>query len=310
MEPGTKPNDMRAATTRLCLALEEHRRSPAGRVRGSEDFLSAFFPHDETRSEDRVFHFLPHEVRAPIIAAWGIRGAKAAARDDDAKVQSVVHDALVAEDLDHAAFEEGLTAEIMTRWVPLPDLWSFWRGGKLTKKAIETALVTGYELSLFDARWFLETIEIGDRKLRGTDVLADGLTKADLAAWVHAVHQSGDGTPRGLLAALGWEKLVVSTRDPVLVATLDAMASRVGLVKPSGGATEAEAKGSEKPAAEPKEASPPPPVEAPAGQPAHPPGTELFDDSSATEIFSPESVRGRLVPKSSAPPPPGRPKSK
>jgi hypothetical protein len=198
----------------------------------------------------------------------------------------------------------------MTRWVPLPDLWSFWRAGKLTKKAIETALVTGYELSLFDARWLLDTIEIGDRKLRGTDVLADGLTKADLAVWVHAVHQSGDGTPRGLLAALGWEKLVVSTRDAVLVAVLDAMASRVGLVKPAEVATASEAKGSEEPAAQPKEASPPPPVETAVGQPPPAPGNELFDDSSATEIFTPESVRGRLAPKSSAPPAPGRPKSK
>jgi hypothetical protein len=310
VEPGTKPNDMTAATTKLCLALEEHRRSQAGRVRGSEDFLAVFFPHDENRSEDRVFHFLSREVRAPIMAAWGIRGAKAAARDDDAKVQSVVHDALVAGDLDHAAFEEGLTADIMTRWVPLPDLWSFWRGGKLTKKAIEAALVTGYELSLFDARWLLETIEIGDRKLRGTDVLADGLTKADLTAWVQAVHRSGDGTPRGLLAALGWEKLVASTRDPVLVAVLDAMASRVGLVKSAQVATETDATRSEGPAPQPKEASTPPPVETPVGQPAPAPGSELFDDSSATEIFTPESVRGRLVPKSSAPPPPGRPRSK
>ncbi len=307
MESGTKPNDMRAATTRLCLALEEHRRSPAGRVRGSEDFLAVFFPHDEARSQDRVFHFLPPEVRAPIISAWGIRGAKAAARDDDAKVQSVVHDALIAGDLDHEVFEAGLTAETMTRWVPLPDLWSFWRAGKLTKKAIETALVTGYELSLFDARWLLDTIEIG--KLRGTDVLADGLTKADLAAWVHAIHQSGDGTPRGLLAALGWEKLVASTRDPVLVAVLDAMAARVGLVKPTEVATEAGATESEESAAQPKEASPPPPETAVA-QPAPAAGGELFDDSSATEIFTPESVRGRLAPKSSAPPPPGRPRSK
>jgi hypothetical protein len=313
VEAGTKPNDLTAATTKLCLALEQHRRSQAGRVRSSEDFLAAFFPHDEAHSQDRVFHFLPREVRAPVVAGWGIRGAKAAARDDDAKVQSVVHDALIAGDLDHAAFETGLSAEIMTQWVPLRDLWSFWRGGKLTKKAIETALVTGYELSLFDARWLLDTIEIGDRKLRGTDVLGDGLTKADLTAWVRAIHQSGDGTPRGLLAALGWEKLVASTRDSVLVAALDAMASRVGLTGSSAPATEAKA--AQDPPPQPKEAAPASPetpaTAAPAAEPsAQAQANDLYDDSSATEIFSPASVREHLIPRSSAPPPSGRPKSK
>src|SRR6202034_3681751 len=102
-----------------------------------------------------------------------------ALRDDDQKVQSVVHDALVAGNVDHNAFEDGLTAETFVRCLPLGALWSFWRAGKLTKQAIHKALSTAYELYLFDARWFLDTIQAKGGAIKGTDVLADGLEKAD-----------------------------------------------------------------------------------------------------------------------------------
>jgi hypothetical protein len=184
---------------------------------------------------------MPREVRGPVLAAWGIRGAKAAVRDDDDKVQSVVHDALVAGDIDHGAFEEGLSPELIVGWVAPPSLWGFWRGGKPTKPSIEKALVTGYELGLFDAKWLFCTLESGGGKLRGTDVLAAGLTKADLTAWVGRVHESGDGTPRGLLEALGWETVVSRTSNDVLIAVLDALAAKVGLVKSSETATGTEA---------------------------------------------------------------------
>jgi hypothetical protein len=315
MEAALKPNDVTAATAKLCLVLEEHRRTAAGRVRTSEEFLAAFFPHDATRSEDRMFRHLPREVRGPVLAAWGIRGPKAAARDDDGKVQSVVHDALVAGDLDHGAFEAGLSPDVIVRWVALPSLWDFWRGGKPTKPSIEKALVTGYELGLFDAAWLLDTIVSGRGELRGTDVLAEGLSKADLTAWMRRVHESHDGTPRGLLAALGWESVVSRTSNEVLVAVLDALAAKVGLVGPSEAATGAEGTpGTEKqsaaaasPAASIPQASEsvlPSADDAEwgaLGQSTAPPqgdSTDVeVDDSSATEIFSvpakgkrPESV--------------------
>ena len=110
-------NDLSAAVPKFCLALEEHRRTPDGRVRTSQEFLAAFFPHEEKTCTDRVFKHLPNEVRGPIIAAWGVRGIKSALRDNDEKVQSVVHDALVAGDIDHVAFEDGLGAEMLVRWV-------------------------------------------------------------------------------------------------------------------------------------------------------------------------------------------------
>src|SRR5215472_12374058 len=210
-------NDLSAAVPKFCLALEEHRRTPEGRVRTSQEILATFFPHDEKVSTDKLFRYLPNEVRAPIIAAWGIRGIKSALRDTDDKVQQVVHDALVAGDVDHQAFEEGLTPETLVRWVPLGDLWTFWRGGKLTKQALHKALSTAYELYLFDARWFLETIQAKGGHLKGTDVLADGLTKDELTGWVRRIHETGDGSPKGIVSALGWDKIVAKTANDVLI---------------------------------------------------------------------------------------------
>jgi hypothetical protein len=222
-------NDLSAQVTRFCLTIEQDRRTPEGRIRSSEEFLAHYFPHDDSTCTDRVFRYLPNEVRGPIIAAWGIRGGKAAARDNNEKVQSVFYESLVAGDVDHSAFEDGLTPETLIRWIPLSDYWAFWRAGKLTKHAIRKALETGDELVLFDAKWFLDTIESQGGRLRGTDVLADGLTKADLTAWVHRIHESRDGSPRGLLNALGWESIVAKTPDSVLISMLDAMAAKVGL---------------------------------------------------------------------------------
>src|SRR6185437_16698092 len=79
-------NDLSAAVPKFCLALEEHRRTPDGRVRTSQELVTSFFPHDEKSCTDRIFKYLPNDARGPIIAAWGIRGIKAALRDDDGKV--------------------------------------------------------------------------------------------------------------------------------------------------------------------------------------------------------------------------------
>ncbi len=224
-------NDLSAAVPKFCLALEEHRRTADGRVRTSQEMLTHYFPFDDKGCTDRVFRYLPNDVRGPIVAAWGIRGLKAALRDTDDKVQSVVHDALVAGDVDHAAFEEALTAETLVRWLPLADIWSFWRGGKVTKGAIHKALATAYELYLFDGRWFLDAIQGKGGTLKGTDVLAEGLSKEDLSAWVRRIAETGDGSPKGVVAALGWDKIVAKTTNEVLVSVLDAIVAKVGLVQ-------------------------------------------------------------------------------
>ncbi|MCL2448765.1 MAG: hypothetical protein FWD17_07460 [Polyangiaceae bacterium] len=226
-------NDLSAAVPKFCLALEEHRRTTEGRVRTSQEMLATFFPHDDKTSTDRILKYLPNDVRGPIVAAWGIRGIKAALRDTDDKVQSVVFDALVAGDIDHVAFENGLAPETLVRWVPLSDWWAFWRGGKLTKQAIHKALSTAYELYLFDARWFLDTIQGKGGSIKGTDVLADGLTKEDLTGWIRRIHETGDGSPKGIVSALGWDKVVGKTANDVLIAVLDAMVAKVGLVTSS-----------------------------------------------------------------------------
>jgi hypothetical protein len=230
LEKAQTRNDLTAAVPKFCLALEQHRRTVDGRVRSTQEFLTQFFPTEGGVGNDRIFKHMPNDVRGPILAAWGIRGAKAALRDDDAKVQTVVADALAAGDLDHSGFEEGLGAEVVVRWAPLAEIWSFWRGGKLTKAAIQKALVTGYELLLFDAKWFLDTLESRAGKVRGTDVLADGLNKEDLTEWIRKIHQSGDGSPKGLVTALGWDKIVAKTPNEVLIAVLDALATNIALV--------------------------------------------------------------------------------
>ncbi|HEX8796084.1 MAG TPA: hypothetical protein VF765_34275 [Polyangiaceae bacterium] len=198
-------------------------------MRTPQEVVTAFFPYDDKSCADKVFRHLPKEVRGPILAAWGIRGIKSALRDDDDRVKQVVHDSLVAGDIDAGTFEDGLTPDTLVRWVPLGELWAFWRGGKLTKIAIHKALSTAYELYLFDARWFLETLQAKGGALKGTDVLADGLTKEELTHWIKRVHETGDGTPKGLVAALGWTKIVEKTHNDVLLVVLDAMAMKVGL---------------------------------------------------------------------------------
>ena len=231
MNPG---NDPKAAVPKFCLALEESRRTPDGRVRTAEELVAHFFPYNDASSTDRLFRFLPRDIRGPILTAWRVRGQKSALRDSDDKVRTVVHDALVAGDVDARMFEESVPATVLVRWVELPDWWTFWRGGKLGKYSILKALETAFELGLFDAEWFLATVASKDGKLRGTDVLADGLSKADLTEWLRALYTSADGSPRGIVAALGWDQIVSKTPDDVLVAVLDAMANKVGLTAKAG----------------------------------------------------------------------------
>ena len=230
----TDPN---TALARFCLTLEEYRRTPEGRVRGEREFVAHFFAHDAAKATDLVFRHLPREVRGPILSGWKIRGTKTALRDDDAKVKDAVHDALVSGDIDPTAFEVGIRAEVLVRWVPLSDWWSFWRAGNLSQRAILKALSGGYDLGLFDAAWFLSALEAPAAALDpsrpepkgGIEVLAEGLAKADLTEWVRTIHRGGDGTARGLVAAIGWEKIVRNTKAPILIAVLDALAARTGL---------------------------------------------------------------------------------
>src|SRR6185295_13610996 len=130
---------------------------------------------------DRILRFLPREIRGPIIASWGIRGRKAAMRDDDHRVRAVLHDAFVAGDIDDQTFEDGITADVVVGWGEVADWWKFWRGGKHTKYSIQRALESAYELGLFDARWFFDILESGGGKLHGTDVLVEGMSKTELS---------------------------------------------------------------------------------------------------------------------------------
>lgn len=223
-------NDRNQAVTKFCLSMEEHRRTDVGRVRTSKEFVQSFFPYDERGAVDKVFKTIPNDVRGPILSTWGIRGTKAALKDDDEKVRSVVHDALVAGDIDDGTFEDGVTAQILVDWVALSAWWSFWRQGKLTGVAIQKALATARELELIDDRWFLANVQGRGGKLKGTDVVCDTLSKDQIVAWMRKLHESGDGSPAGLVAALGWETVLAKTAQDALLFALDAFAKKAGLV--------------------------------------------------------------------------------
>ncbi|MDB4934790.1 MAG: hypothetical protein JWP87_1762 [Labilithrix sp.] len=222
-------NDRNQAVTKFCLSMEDHRRTEAGRVRTSKEFVSHFFPYDEQKSKDQLFLHMPNDVRGPVLAKWGIRGAKAALKDDDEKVKFVVHDALVAGDIDEAIFEEGITPEILIDWIVLAEWWSFWRHGRLTGVAIQKALATARELGLIDDKWFLLNVQGRGGKLKGTDVLCDTLSKDQIVAWIRKLHEGGDGSPAGIIAAIGWDTVLAKTAQDALLFALDQFARKAGL---------------------------------------------------------------------------------
>jgi len=267
-KPPSTRNDLTAAVPQFCFGLEAHRRTPEGRVRSAQEFVAHFFPYDARQSKDRIFRLMPNDVRAPILTTWGVRGKKSAFRDDDGKVQSVIHDALVAGDIDATMFEAALSPDIIMRWIELPDWWAFWRAGKILTHTLLKALESAYELGLFDAEWFLDTLRGGGGKLRGTDVLAEGLSKSDLTEWVRNVHQSQDGSAKGLITALGWDQIASKTADDILLAVIDALAVKVSLAL----TTEPTAGPGEPPTLETKtvdkKAEPPPKVETKADAPS------------------------------------------
>jgi hypothetical protein len=210
--------------------MEEHRRTEAGRVRTAREMVDFFFPRNGQDTTDKIFLHIPPEVRGPIVSHWGVRGAKSAIRDTDEKIKQVVADALAAGDIDEAIFEEGVNAQVLIDWAPLAEWWQFWRTGKLTGIAIQKALAVARELGLFDDRWFLLNVDGRGGKLKGTDTLCDTLSKDQIISWIRKVHESGDGSPAGLIAALGWETVLTKTAQEALLFALDAFAKKVGLV--------------------------------------------------------------------------------
>ncbi|MBS2013240.1 MAG: hypothetical protein JST00_10155 [Deltaproteobacteria bacterium] len=222
-------NDRALALSAFCLELEIHRRTPEGRVRTAESFLEFYFSRKGGVANDRLFLHLPPEVRGPIVASWGIRGKKAALRDDDDRVRAVVQDALDAEDLDAAKLEAGVAPDVLVDWVPLDEWWTFWRGTSLPNAAVQKALATARALHLVDDRWFFEAVEGRSGKLRGTDAICDTLTKDEVVAWIKNIHASGDASPAGLVHARGWEALLAKTSAEALLVALDAFARKVHL---------------------------------------------------------------------------------
>lgn len=226
-------NDRALALSAFCLEIESYRRTPEGRTRDARAFLDFYFarPGQGAPPVDRLFPHLPREVRAPIIAGWRVRGVKAALRDDDERVRGVVLDALEAGDIDAAMFESGIEPQVLVDYVPLDEWWQLWRGTKVPPAAVQKALATARAMRLFDDEWFLGAVEARGGKLKGTDAVADTLTKDETIAWVRAIHASGDASPSGIVAARGWESILAKTAPDALLAVLDAFARKVHLVR-------------------------------------------------------------------------------
>jgi len=224
-------NDRALALSAFCLEIEKHRRTPEGRVRNAEAFLHFYFPRqgDGSAATDRVFLHLPREVRGPVLAGWRIRGLKAALRDDDERVKTVVLDALEAGDLDSNMFEEGIAPDKLIDYAPLDEWWSFWRGTAVPNAAVQKALFTARSMHLIDDRWFLDNVAGRGGKLKGTDAVCDTLTKDDIVGWLRGIHTSADGSPAGVVAARGWDNVLAKTAPEALLAALDAFARKVHL---------------------------------------------------------------------------------
>lgn len=222
-------NDRALALSAFCLEIETYRRTPEGRVRNAENFLDYYFARKGGAANDRLFLHLPPDVRGPIVAEWGIRGKKAALRDDDERIKSVVHDALEADDLDAAKLEGGIAPDVLVDWVPLDEWWAFWRGTSVPNAAVQKALAAARALHLIDDQWFFEAVEGRGGKLRGTDAICDTMTKDEVVAWIKNVHASGDASPAGLVTARGWDALLAKTSAEALLVALDAFARKVHL---------------------------------------------------------------------------------
>ena len=291
----TPKNDRDHSVTRFCRSLEEFRRTDEGRVRDAKALVDHFFPYDESKVEDRLFVHIPKEVRGKVLAGWGIRGLKSALRDDDDRVRSTVHDALLAGDIDVAVFEEGVTAEILTDWVALADWWSFWRGKKLELAPVRKALAIARDLRLFDDRWFLLHVEGRGGKLIGTDAICDTLSKENVIAWVRALHSSGDGTPNGIVGAIGWEKILSTTSHEALLFALDALAREIGLVPTADDADPDATTAPRLPSG-----APPPPA---APTIAAPPGDHDDVENPARPTDLPDQVVEELFSADDLPPP-------
>jgi hypothetical protein len=333
-------NDPKLPVVQFCRMLEELRRTDAFRVRSSKELVDTFFPHDEKTATDKLFRELPPDVRGPIVSAWGIRGSKAALRDDDERIARVVHDALVAGDIDADAFEEGISPEVLISYVPLAEWWAFWRGGRVAGAPIQRALGVARALRLFDDRWFLTHVEGRGGRLRGTDTLCDALSKDQIVGWIRNIHQSGDGSPAGLVAALGWDTVLAKTSQEALTFALDALAKELALVPvspvaqsvPAADATEKDEPGRREKANESVAAPPPrpPPTrESARAIPARPsmaeaelppragpddmgwagsPDEELDEHARPTMVAEAASVHDRPTSVMPPPPPPGPPK--
>ena len=221
-------NDLNAPVTKFCLALEKDRRTPEGRIRSRHDFREHFFPYDE--SAPKIASSVPAATTSA--GRSSPRGESAAARRRCATTTrgyaAVVHDAFVAGDIDDQTFEDGLAPDLIIGWVRARRLVEVLARRKahqvldstrardgLRSRAVRRPLVSRHP------RERRRQAARHRRPRRGNE--QDRARRLD-----QKIHESGDGSPRGLSTALGWSTLVAKTSNAVLLSAMDAFAQKNG----------------------------------------------------------------------------------
>src|SRR5262249_53093275 len=109
--------------------------------------------------------------------------------------------------------------------------------GRIDGAPVQQALAIARDLELYDDRWFLANVRGGKGNKSGTDVVCDSLSKGEGTDWLKIVHATGDASPGGLIAAVGWDVVLTKTANDALLVALDALVAKLGLAAATGATT-------------------------------------------------------------------------
>ena len=224
-------NDRNHAVTKFCLAMEEHRRTEAGRVRTAKEFVAHFFPYDEQKANDQLFLHMPQ--RRPRARAREVGHPR---RQGGAQGRRRAGEARRPRRARRGRHRRGDLRRGRRRPTssstgsPLAEWWSFWRRARSPASPIQKALATARELGLIDD-------QLVPRERPGPRRQAEGHRRrsATRSARIRSSRgcasstSRGDGSPAGIVAALGWETVLAKTAQDALLFALDQFARKAGL---------------------------------------------------------------------------------
>ena len=223
-------NDPAAAVPKFCLALEEHRRTNDGRVRTSQEMLATFFTHDDKACSDRICSSTCRRRARSDHCRVGYSGVKAALRDNDEQdpaASSSTHSSpatsitwpsrTASPPNDHSLGPARRLVGILARWQAHEASPSQGPRNRIRTLSLRRPLVP--------------------RDDQARERRAQGHRRPRRRLDERRSHAVGPKDPRdrrrlaqGPGVSLGWDKIVAKTANDVLVAVLDAMVAKVGLV--------------------------------------------------------------------------------